>query len=47
MDVSDVLEAVGLLCLIALAFIIWPPAALGAAGLSLLAVSFLRSRRGR
>lgn len=47
MDFSDILEVLGLLCLIAFAFIIWWPLAIAVTGVSLLAVSFLRSRRGR
>lgn len=47
MKVTDVLDVLGVLALVAFAYLIWPPAALAVAGVAFLAASFLLSRRGR
>lgn len=42
---SDFLDLLGILCLAALAFLIWPPAALGVVGVSALAASWTMERK--
>jgi uncharacterized membrane protein len=44
---TDVLDVLGIVLLVAFAFLIWPPAALAVAGAAILAASFFLSRRGR
>jgi hypothetical protein len=45
--ITDVLEVLGVLCLVAFAFLIWPPAAIAVGGVALIAASFFITRRGR
>lgn len=47
MHITDVLEILGVLCLVGFAFLIWPPAAIGVAGVALISSSYFLSRRGR
>ena len=42
---SDFLDLLGVLCLSALAFLIWPPAALGVIGVSALVASWAMERK--
>jgi hypothetical protein len=45
--ITDVLDLAGGFCLIAFAYIIWPPAALALLGVGLLLISWNTSRRKR
>jgi hypothetical protein len=45
--VLDVLEAVGLLLLVVFAFLVWPPAAVGVAGVLLVVGANLRAQRAK
>ena len=42
---SDFLDLFGVLCLTALAFLVWPPAALGVLGASALVASWAMERK--
>jgi hypothetical protein len=44
---TDVLDVLGILCLVGFVFLIWPPLALAVAGAGILAVSFVTVRGGR
>ncbi len=45
MLVNNTLEAIGILLLVAFAFVLWPPAALAAAGVVLVVVANVRAAR--
>lgn len=45
MRLSDFLDIFGVLCLAGLAFIVWPPAALGVVGVAALVASWAMERR--
>lgn len=47
MRITDLLDALGVLCLAAFAFFIWPPASLLVVGAALLFTSFVRARGSR
>ncbi len=42
---SDFLDLLGVLCLAVLAFLVWPPAALGVVGVSALVASWAMERK--
>lgn len=46
MRLTDFLDLLGVLCLTSLAFLIWPPAALGVFGVACIVASWSQSRSG-
>lgn len=44
-SLSDFLDLLGVVCLAALAFLVWPPAALGVIGVSALVASWSMERK--